>query len=365
MKNNIFVCFTVRHLFTALSMTIELSGEKNLILIATDHQQLDTSLFDLKVFDLTSTTFMEINESKLIRKFKRGNIFSCSRFLSNNLYLGSKGFFRASDFINTEINKELNLDPCSEIFMFHDKTFISKYFLGYENVTLIEDGLANYLKTPVSGSLLKRVVRLVVGLNPNYQVLGETKKVKKILLVNPINAPAEIKEKCFSFEEVFLLPSKEKKRLINTFFNINRIDQAKVIFLTQGLDVAGLCDQETKMKIYNEVLNELVKIYGEGVFVKLHPSETMDEYTPLLNESINFLPAKVPFEALALQFAESEVTCMSLYTSALTISSGKFVSPINLVLDSSIWSGERRFDKDYVISEAKKNINEYYKKNLR
>lgn len=359
MSMKIFLCFTVKHLYTSLGFISEWEGKvKSIILLVIDHQNIDLDDFDTSELDNLNSKLLILNESVLIEKFKQGNLLNFSNFLSQNLYLGFKGWYIVSNFIQKEIAKLIPIDLINdEVFLYHDKTFLSKYFINYHNVTLIEDGLANYSEIPVKGGTLKRFIRMVIGLNPQFQILGEGKRIGCILLTSPERAPSQVIHKCKQLSTLFENPNNKYKVLSFSFFKLKKIETTDVIFLTQGLDVAGLCNKETKQYIYQEILKALVAKYKTHIVIKPHPSETVEEYSELFDtDQISFLPAKVPFEALIQCFSSPKVQCLSLYSSALT-SPYFSISPINLVVAPDLWSGRCEFKPEFVISEAIKTLN--------
>jgi hypothetical protein len=354
----IFLCFTVKHLYTSLGFISELEGKvKSVIFLAVDHQDINIDDFDTSELDDLNSKLITLDESTLIERFKQRNLLNFSNFLSKNLYVGFKGGYLVSSFIQNEIVKLIPIDLINdEVFLYHDKTFLSKFFINYRNVNLVEDGLANYSEIPVNGGVLKRFIRKVIGLNPKFHILGEGTKVEHVLLTSPERAPSQIRHKCKKLPTLFNEIDKKKKPLFFGFFKLKAIQSTDVTFLTQGLDVAGLCSKEDKHYIYQVILKALVSKYKTNIVIKPHPSETVEEYSNLFDtEQISFLPAKIPFEALIHCFSGPKVQCLSLYSSALT-SSHSSITPINLVLSPDLWSGRSKFKPELIISEALKTL---------
>jgi hypothetical protein len=353
----IFLCFTVKHLYTSLGFISELKGkDKSIIFLALDHQDINLDDFDTSKLNGLNSKLIALDERVLMKKFKQGNLLNFSNFLSKNLYIGFNGVHLASSFIQNEIIKLISIDLINdEVFLYHDKTFLSKYFINYHNVTLIEDGLANYSEIPLTGGILKRLIRISFRLDPQFQILGEGNKIGCVLLTDPKRAPSQITHKCKQLP--LSLENANNKNLLFSFFKLKSVETTDVIFLTQGLDVAGLCNKETKQYIYQEILKALMAKYKTHIVVKPHPSETVEEYSNLFDtDQVSFLPAKVPFEALIQCFSGPKVQCLSLYSSALT-STHFSISPINLVVSPDLWSGRCEFNPELVISEAIKTLN--------
>lgn len=362
-QKKIFICQTVRHLFVTISMVFEFKSQFEVIIfLAKDHQNLDFHNFNLECLRDFNCSLIFIDESEVVGLFKCHNIFNFSSFISNNIYFGRKGFYLAESYLETYFKSIIDIRDSDEIYIFHDKTFFSKYFINLPNVTLIEDGLANYSKIPISPSILKRFFRFLSGLSNDFYILGESRKIKEIYLINPCLAPSEVIKKCKPLEPFLSDTSGSKTNLISTFFKIRSVETSGIIFLTQGLDIAGLCDKEAKIKIYSEVFDSLANVFNEKILIKPHPSESESDYIDFYIENkIEILPAKIPFEAIALCLNET-TKCFSLYTSAFSLSSVKSITPINLVEIEDIWSGNTLFDSSFIINESKRVINDHLKK---
>jgi hypothetical protein len=326
--NNIFVCQTLRHIYTVLilldaGVIRSDNGSRVTVIFCVDHQGITEQEIDFSLFSDFGIELIIIND------FVSKNIsisWSGVSFASSWLYEFFSGFF--------DMNRELD-----RVFLFHDRTFIGKCFVKFRNVTLIEDGFANYNKNLYNATFLKKFIRLLTLRDPRYYVLGESKNIKNVILFSTDSAPVEIRKK-ISVVNLKDLSSKVSDTFISRMnalfrFNVlNYFNNDSVFFLTQGLDVASLCSIEEKLAIYEPII-EFISRYKK-VILKLHPSESVEQYSALVNKfkNVDIASPKIPFELYSLNLKGKSTKIYSLYTSA---SIGSLISIVNLVPTESDW----------------------------
>lgn len=155
--------------------------------------------------------------------------------------------------------------------------FMAKVVAGpAQIVTLRESGLNNYAGRPVTG--LKRILRLLAGLNPNSQIMGEEPWVDHIAVSRPEDLPAAVRAKgqTHKLQNHLALLNKTQKQTLLHCLAPDLPDLPKgartALLLTQPLDLVGMCNPATKKRLYGDMVTRLVAD-GFTVFLKNHPRD--------------------------------------------------------------------------------------------
>ncbi|MFM5035281.1 polysialyltransferase family glycosyltransferase [Aeromonas media] len=343
MKENIYVCTTLRHLLFSLIISKKKSHETNHVIFCFDHQDVDKNAIDLKN-NLDKNTFVYyINERDMIDDFVKGNFFSFSEFISRNVHLGLKGFLFPKRYIGKKIK---NFKMNSSVYLYHNGTFLSKYFRCFNEVFLIEDGLVNYSTIEISNPV-KKIIRFLTNRKSKY-VMGEEDYIKKIYLMEPTRSHARVKFKVDHLKDLLGDIDVRETQRLHSIFKSPQIQDGTTFFLTQALDIAGLCSKKDKIDIYRRILNELKMKINDKIYIKIHPAESIQDYFPLEKEveNMEFIDSKIPFELLHLTCPNAKV--YSLYSSGMS-SMNMINGGGNLIVSVDVW---RRFECSEIISES-------------
>ncbi|PLW82082.1 hypothetical protein CWI75_09780 [Kineobactrum sediminis] len=251
-----------------------------------------------------------------------------------------------------------------EIYLFHDRTYLSKYFKSFDKVNLIEDGRANYQGRKIVRNYLKRTLRFVLGYSYQYQFLGESSEISSVYLMKPEYAPCCIKGKVKPLTEFVNRLSNDTVRTIISFFRVEAMESNAILVLTQGLDIAGLCSKKDKLNIYYVLVQKLLDYYSPKIVVKIHPSEDIKEYTKLFAgfSRVTIISGHVPFEAISLKIdGKHDLKVYSLRTSSFSLGPNSSVNVLNLIDSVDMWT---RFSSDEILETAINELVRLYDQNL-
>lgn len=359
---NVFVCQTIKHLYVSIYASFYFSRSSgfkfrelnSLIFLCIDHQHINEELINVKALSDLGIEVVFISETELIEEFSSGSIFYFSALARQNISVTLLGIKTISKFLEKKFKKLVcNNDA---IYLFHDRTLLSKYFLKLSNVSLIEDGLANYSKVAYRASALKKIIRFIKGHPSSYYLLGESESIKNIYLFKLAPVPELIRNKVTYLDQKIFYSS-INVRVPNKLFMFNLPEQLHdigsydVVLLTQGLDVAGLCSEQEKLKIYTDLVSYLSE-RGLRTVLKMHPSERKGVYDELKARfNIDVIVDKIPIEALA-QSVKGNV--ISLRTSAESFID---LNVFNLISSESDW---KCFNPDNIRCLAFNNLKKFY-----
>lgn len=298
-----------------------------------------------------------LDEAEIKAKFYARSSFSMGEFLDKNISLSlNYGLTSANRFLVKYFCDNFGLNGTEAYFGFHDKTFFAKFYIKCRDFTLVEDGLVNYTSTKVIGGPLKKSLRYCLGYHPNIQIMGEAKCIKNIVLFEKKMVPKSIETKCDRINIQKTLKDQDFVDFCNSVFCFHTSKNAYTTFLTQGVDVAGLCSTEQKLTLYGNLCRFIVNKTGQKLVVKPHPSEEEDVYEKLFDEDANILiaDAKVPFEIYALNDAQNS-RYLSLQTSGFGGLIRSDLSSLNLIDDVNEW---KNFDVSKIEFIAKSKAND-------
>lgn len=352
-KTDIFLCMTLRHLLNSLIISKK-SKRECIIFFCYDHQNIGTLNINFNFFSNCKVFYL--NESNIIEDFKKNNWLNFSNIISKNYRVNFNGLFSAASFIEAYLNIYLTNIVINEIYIYHDRTFLSKFFLKKKNINMIEDGLANYYEHPVE-NIYKKVSRFIQGLKVNKYVMGESKNINKIYLSEPDMANEIIRIKVHDLKKLFINIDEETKDNLCNMFGINENYNNSIIFLTQGLDVANLCTFDEKMKIYKDIF-KCFSLGNKNIYVKPHPSESLDDYRHYFNDcsNIKIINNKTPFEVISLVNENIEV--ISLFSSSKIFTGNGMNNVFNLIDSQEDW---KEFDINNIVCIANKNLTNHLK----
>ncbi|EGQ8295092.1 hypothetical protein GTW31_13550 [Vibrio parahaemolyticus] len=352
-NENVFICLTIRHLFFAIciSLTKKVSST---IIYCTNHQPLSDELVNFEILEAFNIRIIRYDET---------SIYAEKEWLQLIPYIGRHYSFsgkKLKNILNETYQKfeKVGLDDARELYVFHDRSLLTKAIIKRRSVKLIEDGLANYRKQKIKPFSLRFFYRMLKGYSPFNRVMGEDKNVSEIYLSNPALACPEVKNKVKDLKYEYSLNESLLSSLINVFHKSNGIDEIEnnaVIILTQPLDWAGFCSNEKKVDIYKILVN-ILHHNGCDVYIKPHPRENMEQYKCIFNAKI--ISQKLPLEVLSMHLSKKNIEYYSLYSSSEYLSDGEFKPVTNLIEDDSDWLES---NLDSIVEIAIENIKKHTK----
>lgn len=156
--------------------------------------------------------------------------------------------------------------------------FMAKVVAGHaRTVTLRESGLNNYVGRPVTG--LKRVLRILAGRTPGWQIMGEEPWVDHIAVARPADLPVAVRAKGQAHDlhsSLARLDPAQKQTILDCLTaDLPTLPAGKptALVLTQPLDLVGMCDTATKHRLYQDIVTRLIA-GGYEVYLKNHPRDT-------------------------------------------------------------------------------------------
>lgn len=216
-------------------------------------------------------------------------------------------------------------------YIYHSGPFMAKVVSGLCRETVLrEDGYANYvIKTVGFG---KAIVRLVFGLSPRHQLLGEQKWIHAIEVEQPEKLPLSLRNKARELKLINLLNKLQKKDFQNLAFSFGleelflKTVPGSALLLTQPIDEAGICTYSEKTRIYQTITDSLIK-KGLKVYVKHHPNEAS---FPLNN--VHQIPKHFPIELLPYLIENNfEILCSLCSTSTLSDTKSLAIKNLQLI----------------------------------
>lgn len=330
-KKSIFVCLTIRHLFYSISISIS----KNInatIIFCVNHQKLSEDDLD---FDYLSSLGVKVVFFDEERYFNHG-LFSRFPYIGKYYKFNRVKLECVLNLIYSDLKSE-EVDIVDDIYIYHERTLVSKAILKNRDAHLIEDGLANYRKQKVSYVYVSFLYRIFKGYNPFSQIMGEHNNIKTVYLSSPDLAFSEISKKVKDLKQEYILNDfliSNLKKIFLSKVGVDNIENDSIVLLTQPIDWAGFCTTSLKLEIYQDIVN-IAFMNGFIVYIKPHPRESLSEYQGLKNTG--FLNPKIPLELMSAYFNDNKIRYYSLYTSAEFLSDGKFEKVVNLIENDEDW----------------------------
>jgi|GEM_PF-766067 len=280
---NIYVCYTVMHLYISILKIFNSPVHKN-ILVITDHinnyEYFVRILNKTKLFD----QILLIEDIKLSEKFNRNK--------ANFIFFNKK----IQQFFDKEVRlgQILNdIGKINNVYIFLDETRTSQYlmFKNY-NLVLVEDGIGLY---SIEKLTLKRVAKLFLGIPKTH---GKDKRVKVIEATNPDKLINSIKDKAIqlNIEELQKNLNKEQKAILLDIFFSNKLDienKKNILILTQPFSEDNCISEVEKIKMYSTIIERYINDYN--VYIKPHPREITD-YIKVIPHNIIEIERNFPIE---------------------------------------------------------------------
>jgi len=317
MKNSIYVCYTLYHLYIALLKAyshFNKFGIKSDIVL-TDH--IDNADFFLR----------QLNEIKF--DFIDKVFFVPDKLITNNINKNIYNKFFYKRFIMNEYKGYSSLFNDKEIFIFLDITNLSRFLMfKYKKVNLIEDGYGIYRNYNVS---FKDIIKNILGIPLGW---GRSKYISKIYVNFPDKINAKIKNKILHLNLAELENLNKKdieyvKKLLN-LFNLNekhlnnlRNNKNSVLILTQPFSESNFISEEEKIILYQQIIKKYLK-KGFSVFLKPHPREKT-EYSNFFSKDVFIFRKDFPIEIINFlsDFIKFDIVISVNSTSINNIKNGK------------------------------------------
>lgn len=313
-KNQVYVCSSYFHVYISILQTLENKnpGSKSLIII-NDH------LPELKTLipALVSNNFFDFHLAVPLTSLYRKKTSKISRFLNRNTQL-IKRVDSSTDILTYE-----NFIKDSEINIFNNRGGAYTYFLlkfKDSYIRLLEDGLGNY--QPLIGKFKafrrKYLLNTVIG-------AGHDIPVKEILVQFPEKVIEPLKKKAKKLELQKMqaaLSADNRERILKIFlrdYTPSLSDGKKLILVTQPLSEERYFSEDTKIKLYNDLLAKYAESYS--VFIKPHPRE-LTNYKGKITGDFTEIPRDFPLEMMNLLEDMYFDLGITLYSGALNNMNG-------------------------------------------
>lgn len=304
-KTNVFVCYTVMHIYISILKVWSKPKQDN-ILVITDHihdfENLSKIIKKQNIF-----TGVFIIKDKELANYFSGNIFNFILFKRNLLKIFEK---------KTDVKRLIQgLEKEDKVYTFLDQTRTSQYFmLKYGNITLIEDGLSLY--TEKTKTIKEIVKRYLIGIPKSF---GFDNRIKTVEATHPEKLPQKIKCKSKLLDMEFLtnrLTNQDKDILINIFLgkHVKFGSEKSVLLLTGPYSEEHIITEKYKMDLYRKILEPFHKDYY--IYIKPHPRE-ITNYQNLLSGNLMVLEKNFPIELLNIILDIPFEKCITIDSSAL------------------------------------------------
>ena len=257
--------------------------------------------------DSTIYIFQDSEYNRVVNRLKNAGYacFCYKRKHSKNELINLFSYY-IQDFKLRKYLKSLNFDKNKDRVLGSDHIYaLFKFFRGCQNVTVIEEGLANYKKKEQLykefgiGSIkffLFRIIMFQWNLL-TYNPYGYDASVNNVWLTNLRDIPAELvnKTRVIDLEDLW---KGCKQETINKVFGFDKdLYSNKSVILTQPLSEDGICNENRKIQIYNDLINQS----EYPVIIKKHPRDTTNYCSCFKNIAVDI--ADYPFELLILNKA--------------------------------------------------------------
>ena len=333
MSTNVYVCYTVMHIYITLLKICTNQDKKSVnILVITDHI-VNFKSFVVPLRELGLFFEVIIVEDKRLNELFKKNILN-ALFYKRNLI----------NFFEKETNLH-NLDRFKKVHinLFLDVTRTSHYFMyKFSDISLIEDGLCLYLTK--KNSIREFVKKNLLGLPSTY---GRDVRIRSIEATRPENLPTAIRQKAKLLDIAMLqnsITEIEKKQIIRFFLgedSLDIIDKKKILILTGPYSEEKIISEDYKIELYRKIIQPYLQDYV--VYIKPHPRELTD-YWKRLPENVILLKHNFPIELLNQIVTDKFDKCIAIDSSAL-----KNLSCVKEIIHLGI-----DFDEDLAVAYYKK-----------
>lgn len=291
MKNQVFVCETLYHLYIAI---LKAYHAPESLLVATDFTpnmiQFVPRIEKEKIFK--EIVFIESN-AKVMPSYDKHS------FLDKTFHR-SRCIFKAFEH-NSDIRFHSDFIKNAEINLFMALGYTSAYFVDkYRDsfIRMIEDGERTYATRLGVLKILKRkrIYKTFIG-------EGLDEEIVEIEVQNPERLNEKIRHKGSKLDLKKLsgeISDVESKQLLRIFsVDIIKVPNHKggTLLITQPLSEDSFISEEEKIELYKKILNEYTD--GEKIFIKVHPREKTD-YKNVFEVDYQIISKDFPIELLDL-----------------------------------------------------------------
>lgn len=233
---------------------------------------------------------------------------------------------------NNKLLKEIA--EIDELYL-QDHIKFSQFFLNNFNgkAILLEDGTINYnekilleeknrkLKKIKINHFIKKVI--IEKRKKEYRKFGLSEKIQEIYLTGLLPIPDLIKNKVKIInisDEWEKLSKKDKEEILGVFkissksFENLKMEENKVLLLTQPLSEDKIVTEKEKIDIYREIL---LKENGKNIYIKAHPREKTNYKEVFKEFNINIIENSFPIEICLLLDIKFEKVITLFSTGAL------------------------------------------------
>lgn len=180
-----------------------------------------------------------------------------------------------------------------------DNLFFSSPIIGNNDMTILEDGLLNYIYKPHKRRL-RWLYRIIGGSLDGQAPLGYSTNVKTIYLTGLMPIPAALSEKVRLISLQNLWDKCAYKERILQLFGLDKalmqtLSKYSNIVLTQPLSEDGLMTENEKIELYRDLLKD---VRADTVVIKTHPREHTDYKRHFFG--VYVLESHIPFELLTI-----------------------------------------------------------------
>ena len=312
---NIYICSTVRHLLFALLRAAHHTTDKHFILFFSDYQGVTLDAWRLDALS-KNTKVVEVERASFRRRLNAtigGKIFY---FLAMRNLAAPKMLQRALLTVLKEDSPELHSyfksGKPAHLWLFNERNKMSRVFrLLTQQFSIIEDGQSNYYQFECPW--WKRPLRLLLGRPVKFRSYGEDHRCQSIWVQTPDLLPQHIRHKGKKID--FLAGRISRQTITVLFGNEALMPEGGLIAIlaTQPLDRFAGVEIQDKLNIYLSVMEHLVNT-SHTVLLKLHPSEELADYEPLLDK-VTVIPGQIPLEAY-LASSDAQPLVISLWSAA-------------------------------------------------
>lgn len=197
-----------------------------------------------------------------------------------------------------------------------DNLLLTPPLLANRQMTVVEDGVANYTLIPPKRNF-RLIKRLVIGPLMSQSSLGYSTACKKLYLTGMAPIPEVLRPKVeiINLQELWNNSDQEKQTEIMRLFSLspellNVFKKTTAILLTQPLSEDGVITEEEKIQIYRQILEK------GNILLKPHPRDRTD-YRKLFPE-VMIMPSFLPIELLSLAGVRFENIYTIFSSSALS-----------------------------------------------
>ncbi|WP_298440712.1 polysialyltransferase family glycosyltransferase [uncultured Ferrimonas sp.] len=296
----LYICTTVRHLLLSIMKATNTPNIVANIVFFYDYQNAEPDSYDTSSLPQNiKIHFLKRRElTKKINSVVSGKItfFAAMREIKSNGWL-KNNLLKFLKKYNTDLYQELNGRPLEEMYLFNERSKVSRLFrLFSSEYSIIEDGEANY-KT-FRTKTIQRPIRIIRGLKVNESSWGESNNCRFINVFNPERVPVGVVDKAKSIGFI----NKKSKSIIRDFFRISKSNQSNktIIVATQPIETIPGSSRAVKELIYDTLLSKL-NLKQNSIWLKIHPREPQGDYLDIISKyNINLMESKLPVEALLL-----------------------------------------------------------------